>query len=546
MRRILFLAALIAPVFILAQQIPGGGRISGNFQMDAQSYTEDTLIGAPKVDEKVGMNGFLNLRYQTNNFEAGIRYEAYLPAMQGIDPRYRGQGIAHRYARYKNENLDITAGDFYEQFGSGLVLRSYQEWALGYDNAIDGLRVKYAPSGGIMLTGIIGRQRLFWDKGPGLIRGIDADFSLNEMKESWGEWKTRIAFGGSFVGKYQPDRDPIYKLPENVGSFAGRLRLSRGKVGIYSEYAYKINDPSAVNNLIYKDGHALLIQTNYSQKGLGISLEAKRIDNMSFRSDRSATGPILDINYLPALTRQHAYALSSFYPYATQPNGEAALQANIQYKIKKGTLLGGKYGTDVAINASMANAILRNPPSDTSAIGAKGTLGYQSSLLDIGKEKYFRDVNVEIGKKVNNKLKFIVSYVNLLYNIAVIEGHPGEPVVNAHIGIADITYKTTSTQALHVEFQHMATKQDEGNWAMALAEYTWPKYFVALMDVYNYGNTDKNHRTHYYKVAAGYMKGTSQISLSYGKQREGILCVGGVCRAVPAANGLLLTITSSF
>jgi hypothetical protein len=66
------------------------------------------------------------------------------------------------------------------------------------------------------------------------------------------------------------------------------------------------------------------------------------------------------------------------------------------------------------------------------------------------------------------------------------------------------------------------------------------------MDVYNYGNETDAKQVHYYKAAAGFMKGTTQISLSYGKQREGILCVGGVCRAVPAANGLLLSITSSF
>jgi len=43
-----------------------------------------------------------------------------------------------------------------------------------------------------------------------------------------------------------------------------------------------------------------------------------------------------------------------------------------------------------------------------------------------------------------------------------------------------------------------------------------------------------------------YTKSGSKIMLSYGKQREGIVCIGGVCRQVPAANGLMLTITSSF
>jgi hypothetical protein len=34
--------------------------------------------------------------------------------------------------------------------------------------------------------------------------------------------------------------------------------------------------------------------------------------------------------------------------------------------------------------------------------------------------------------------------------------------------------------------------------------------------------------------------------LGYGKRREGIFCVGGVCRAVPASSGLEMTFTSSF
>ena len=546
MRNILLFSAILIAFTAGAQSTGNSGKISGSFQMDAQSYKEDTLIGAPKVDEKLGMNSFLNLRYANDNFEAGIRYEAYLPVMQGIDPRYKGHGIAHRFARYRNEGLDVTVGDFYEQFGSGMILRSYQEWSLGFDNAIEGIRVKYMPYKGINLTGLIGKQRFFWDKGPGIIRGFDAEITFNDLKESWAEKKTRITLGGSFVGKYQKDQDPIYKLPENVAAGAGRLRISRGKVNIYSEYAYKINDPSSINNYIYKEGQALLIQANYSQKGLGISVDAKRIDNMSFRSDRNVTGAVLDINYLPALSRQHSYALSSFYPYATQPNGEAALQGSIQYKIKKGSKLGGKYGTDVGLNVSFANAIDRKVIDDSTLIGQMGTLGYKSDFFSIGKERYFRDINLEVSRKFSSKFKASVSWVNLLYNIAVIEGHVGDPDVKANVIITEMTFKPKPTEALRLELQHLSTAQDEGNWGMGMVEYTWQKFFVAVMDLYNYGHPDKNRQIHYFKVAAGFMKGTTQMSLSYGKQREGILCVGGVCRAVPAANGLLLTITSSF
>jgi len=80
---------------------------------------------------------------------------------------------------------------------------------------------------------------------------------------------------------------------------------------------------------------------------------------------------------------------------------------------------------------------------------------------------------------------------------------------------------------------------------MGLAEYTIsPHYFFAVQNLYNYGNTDK--KLSYPTVSTGYNNGTSRFALSYGKQRAGIFCVGGVCRNVPASNGISLNITSSF
>ena len=101
------------------------------------------------------------------------------------------------------------------------------------------------------------------------------------------------------------------------------------------EYAYKINDPSTANNFIYKPGECLLLSGTYSQRGLGIMVSAKRVDNMDYRSNRAATGSALAINYIPAITKIHTYNLSAYYPYATQPNGEMGLQAEVLYKFKK-------------------------------------------------------------------------------------------------------------------------------------------------------------------------------------------------------------------
>ncbi len=516
----------------------GGGNISGNFQIDAQYYNTDSTINALPVPEKILSNGFANINYSNGVFSAGLRYESYLNALQGFDPRWQGSGLMYRYASYIKDELEVTVGSFYEQFGSGLILRSYEERGLGIDNAFDGIRVKYKLAKGLSAKGFIARQRLYFDYGPGLVRGADVDFSVNEFFSSLSEAKTRLMLGGSVVSKYQKDEDPFLKLPENVAAFAGRVNVIRSKVNVGLEYAYKINDPSDVNNQIYKTGEALNITASYSKKGLGVNLGLKRVDNMDFRSDRTQTLNNLNLNYLPATTRQHTYNLMGYYPYATQPNGEMGAQAEVFYTIKSGTKLGGKYGTKINLGFSHAQSI------DT--VQTHDGKGYTSDFFALGNEIYFQDYNFEIVKKINKDWKMSFMHAGITYNKGVIE-KPGEPTVYAQISVLDISHKLSDSKNIRGELQHMYTEQDKGSWAMMLLEYSVaPSWYVSVFDEYNYGNDVAKKRLHFYTGQLVYVKNANRISLGYGRQREGIFCVGGVCRTVPASNGIALSITSSF
>lgn len=546
------LAFLAVPFFVSGQNFLSGGQVNGNFQMDAQFYRTDSAIQAFAVPEKMMMNSWTNLTYNLGNFNTGMRFETYLNPVNGYDPRFKGAGVPYWFIDYRADQLQVTAGHIYEQFGSGMAFRTYEEHNLGYDNALRGVRVKFNPMNGVEFKAIWGTQRYFWEQGPGIVRGGDVDINLNQAIKSFESSKLKVQMGGSFVSKYQPNETITDNegneliLPLNVGTSAGRINLGYGRFGLSAEYAYKINDPSAANKYIYRPGQSLLVTTTYSQKGLGIMLQAKRIDNMSFKSKRTETGNVLDISYLPAITRQHAYSLAAMYPYATQPNGEMGLQGQINYNIKKGTLLGGHYGTDIALNFS-AIASPKLEMIDTVAISTPGTKGYDSPFFAIGDQLYYRDINLEIGHKFNKQFKGILTLMHEDYNIEVIEGHTGEEMVHANIVIAELTYKFTGTRALRGEFQWLDTKQDDGSWAMAMLEYTIaPKWFFSVTDMYNYGNDVADNRLHYPLVSFAYNNNANRIQVSYGKQREGIVCVGGVCRSVPASNGLTVTITSSF
>ncbi len=488
-------------------------------------------------------NGFMNLIYTNGNFSTGFRYESYQNALLGFPVGYLGNGLTYRFASFTKDQLSVTVGNFYEQFGNGISFRSYEERGLGYENVMDGIRIKYEPLEGITLTGITGKQRLFFDYGEGIVRGFDGNIDLNSVLPKMKESKTRISVGGSVVSKYQSDQDSRFVLPENVSTVAGRLNVNRGKVNVNAEYAYKSNDPSADNGFIYKSGETIFLQTSYSQKGFGLVLAAKRNDNMSFRSDRNESQQNLLVNYLPALTKQHTYnLLATLYPYATQLNGEMAFQADLIYKFKKGTRIGGKKGMDIQVNYSTANNL------DTTLLNDEQTLrqGYKTNFFNVG-EVYFKDFNVQVDKKFSKKVKGRFTYANLVYNQEIIEGKPGKPKVYANIGIADVTYKFTMRKSLRTEAQVLLTEQDQGEWATLLLEYSYsPHWFIAVLDQYNYGNKVSDKQVHYYNVSGGYINKGNRISVSYGRQRAGIFCVGGVCRVVPASNGIYLSVTSSF
>ena len=480
------------------------------------------------------------------NFSAGLRYESYNPVMQGFDPRYQGTGIPYRYARYKTGNLDITAGNFYDQFGSGLILRVYEERGLLYDNTLDGFRAIYSPLRGITVKGMIGHQRTFFTESPGVVRAGDIDINLNELFDSLSSKKTKVTVGGSFVSKYQANQSPILNDPENVACGGGRVSVNRGGFSVYGEYAYKVNDPSYVNKYSFKNGQGAYVSTSYAANGFSVMLAGKYVDNMGFRSDRDQTQNAAMINYMPALTKYHTYLMATFYPYATQPNGEMATQGEVQYKFKKGSPLGGKYGMEVAGNGSLAygiDSVNIAPQNDTRQYH------YVVKSFKPG-EKYFHDFNIEVNKKFTKKVKGTFLYSNQFYNKNIIvENSPVNEFANikTNIFVADITFKYKPTSSIRFEGETMQTKQDKGAWAVGMVEW-WPKsnFYVALLDQYNYGNADASKRFHYYLANIGFIRDAMRISLSYGKQRQGIFCVGGVCRTVPASDGVAMTISTSF
>ncbi|MEY4286130.1 MAG: hypothetical protein RL511_203 [Bacteroidota bacterium] len=544
-------------ILLLSQVTLAQGNITGNMETVFQYLNEDSVINAKQPLQKGLLNSYMNVFYTQGNFKAGMRFESYLPRIQGYPNRFDGTGIGMRYVGYQNDFVDVTLGTFYEQFGSGLALRTYEDRNLGYDNLLDGMRIVLRPGKGLVVKGVYGTQRLSFQQGQivhgaGLVRGTDAEWHLNEGLGFLKDKKLDVVLGASFVSKYQEDNNPEWVLPQNVAAYGGRVKLTYGNFYADGEFIQKGQDPSSDNHYIYNQGHAAIFNLRYTKKGLGILLSGKSVDNMSYRSDRTKDLQDLLINFLPSLNKTHTYNLvATLYPYATQPMGEVAYQADFLYTIKKGTKLGGKYGTTLGLNYSTTY----RPQQTLQGIDLNDSsrVIYHTRPFAMSDSLYWQDINFNITKKFNKQWSGILSFYDIKINNDVVKVSNAKGIIHSRIAVLEGTYKINTHNALRWELQGMWVQRndlginDKGNWATALLEYTIsPGWFFSVMNQYNYGNDDTSKRVNYPIVICGYIKDATRLTVSYGRQRAGLFCVGGVCRPVPANNGLMINLTHSF
>jgi hypothetical protein len=528
-----------------------GGSVSGNIESQYQYLLNDSVIQAVQPQEKSLINTYALINYRNKGFKAGTRVELYAPRILGYPDRFDGAGIGYRYVGYENEMISVTIGNFYEQFGTGLIFRAYEDRNLGLDNAMDGINLRIRPYKGVYIKAVYGKQRFSFEAGrvvnsPGIVRGFDVELNINEWMPKLQEKQINVKAGFSMVSKFQQANHPEYVLPQNVGAYGGRIDVSYKNFYINGEYIIKEADPSLDNNYIFNYGHGLLINAGYSKKGLGILVSAKHIDNMSYRSDREMVVNDGMIGFIPPLTKTHTYNLvAQLYPYVSQPLGEVAYQADIMYNFKKGSKIGGKYGTTVALNASTAYgsgkfATTANPLSRVT---------YESDLFSTDGNLYWRDINVEIKKKIDKKLSLTLSYFNLVVNNDVIKVAEAPGTITSHIGVVEFLYKLNEKHSIRTELQALMTvnQKDRGHWYTALVEYTVsPDWYFTAVFQHNYGNPLESRRNIYPLLAVGKIWDATRLEARFGRVNAGMFCVGGVCRPVPASSGLTVVFSHSF
>ncbi|HZW78511.1 MAG TPA: DUF6029 family protein [Flavobacteriaceae bacterium] len=539
MKKILFGALILVSGLTFAQET---GYFFGGLESNSQWLLPDEKFDFEAPAEQFRSNNYLQLNYSLGHFTAGLQYESYLPvALSGYSPIWDGQnGIGTYYLNYKTETLDVTGGYFYEQFGSGLIFRSWEDRQLGINNAMKGVRVKYAPNTTFDLTGVYGQTRIGFDVSEGVTQGLDANLSISELLDME---TLDLKLGASYVSRYQSNEGHD-SIPANVNAFGGRLDFVYNSIYGGVEAITKSPDVIVADGYITSpqkfDGTALLVNLGYAEKGLGINTTFRRLENFSFYADRYAEGNQYNeqlINYVPAITKQHDYLLSNIYVYNAQPRlildtyekraGEVGTQVDVYYSFDRESTL-GKVGTKLAGNFSYWAGV------DASYNMADQT--YDVKFIGKG-PRYFRDLNIEVKNRWNAQWSTVVSFQDVIIDKSVSKGGilGAQGDIRAQIAVIEGTRRFSRGKSITMELQHLWTAQDDKNWAAGVAEYSFnPNFSVFAADAWNYGGEKE---LHYYNFGGSYSKGHVRIGLNYGRQRGGLICVGGVCREVPKSTG---------
>ena len=518
LKRFTLAAGLLTLTAVAFAQNEDRGNFSAGLETNTTYYFDDQKTGAMAPEGRMGSNNYLKMDYTWNGFSAGLQLEGYLPPLLGY---FSGIGVQAEmfsrydiYAGYSGHGWDIRLGSLYEQFGSGLLFRTYEDRTLGINNALQGVRVGYTFGDFLTVKALYGRVRDIKEYTGNFVSGADLSLSISRAAK-WDSFDWTVE--GSVLDKYESAVEGI--SPHTLG-YSARMALGYAGFRLSGEYMNRKSDPGFYNQSDTTNSEAIQVDFGYTGNGFGALLTFRKLHNPFLQGSREWNDMYTYINYVPALTQQHTYSLATLNPYTSQ-NRELGGQADLYYNFRRGTVMGGKKGMKVHANFSTYYG----------GIYDYYTGGYGADEL------LFRDLTVDVERWFGSDFKMILFYSWQTFNPKTTG--KGTELWNSHTVVADLTYKFDRKNSLRLELQHLATKQDHKNWAAALLEYSFaPRWSVSIQDMWNYGDT----KTHYINGSVSYSYSKVRAQLNFGRFKEGYQCSGGVCRVTPAYTGVNLSL----
>jgi hypothetical protein len=486
----------------------------------------------------------LYLNYDIKGFHFAARYDLFNNSnLLNPSESFTGQGIGFWQIKKSIGDLELTAGSFYDQFGSGAVFRAFENRLIGIDYAIEGVKVKYNIADNFYIKAFTGKQKGAqanrFETSPQIVKGINSEKGINFSNGNV------LNIGASAVNRTLDENTMSSLVTEinskpleerffpkyNVYALNGYFNASIKDFGFNGEYNYKTSEAIRDNlgNLYNSDGSLILGGASYSKRkigsnqkqAIGINFQYRRIENFPLKV--SPYSNLLNgiISYQPSMTRQASYRMLARYQAPAQAVGEQAYQGELIYSLSK--------KTNVSLN--------------------------YSDIRDLSGLQLFNEQFFQVEHKFSRKWKGKLGLQMVTYNQSIYEGKDPKKIgdVKTFTPFGEVTYKINRKNSIRLESQMLNTEQDLGSFYHGILEWNnSPKYTIAISNMINtnpvriVNPTLANQVLYYPGVFVKYNVKTTSFTAAYVKQVEGINCTGGICRLEPAFSGLRFTLSTQF
>ena len=336
------------------------GRLTGNFRLNMDFYDHDPSIGTTGPNylvNKSSANAWMQTIYSNPEWgvEAGIRFDGnYNSILQTPPDPISNYGIGNWYIKKRVKNLEVTGGFIYEQYGSGISLRTYEARNLGIDNSIFGVKTKYDFDQNTSIKTIAGVQKTRLNLFSSFVKGANL-----EHYHKWGE-NIATTSGIAIVNRTFSEEsrtkveDAIvdypssvnFKTPYNAIVYHLYNTLNLNKFTWTVEAAYK--KPDVLYNqfrptdreYFLASGYSIYNSLSYTRPKLGITFQNRYITNFTFGSEAQQESRFDYLNnrrlsYLAPINRQNSLRLPARFQVAPQEIGEVASSLDVTYKLSK-------------------------------------------------------------------------------------------------------------------------------------------------------------------------------------------------------------------
>ncbi len=526
------------------------GVFSGNFQSNFSIFVLDSSIGAYEspqyLTQMSSAEAWLFTNYQLKGFNVSARYDLFNNSnLLNPTGSFSGHGLGFWQIKKSIDKLTLTAGSFYDQFGSGLVFRAFENRLIGIDYAVEGIHAKYDISPDFFVKAFTGNQKgsgaqgnRFGTSGE-IVKGINSE-KIFRLKEK----KVLVTLGASLFNRTLTqgtmneilteiegyDNEDKFYPKFNVYSYNGYANFNWKNLMLSYEHNRKSGE--AVRTLDGKldslTGTIHYATLSYSKNklgkkkkgGIGFNAQYRRIENFQLRT--SPNNILLDglLTYQPSLTRQASYRLLARYNAAAQDYGEEGIQAGLVWTIGKGKTLYLNY----------------------------------SNVKRLDGEQLFHEYFANYEHKFSKTFKGKIGIQSIFYNQQVYESKDESyKDVETITPFFELTYKLSRRNSLRWETQYLMTDGDLGSFINSVLELNMsPHYSFSISDmvnndpVRNSGAKVSDEVVHYWSVFGKYNIHTTSFTAAYVRQVAGVNCTGGICRIEPAFSGFRFTLTTNF